>query len=93
MYAWKLFKNFTGTGRHFIVKHEFNMYKKTKLEVACARLLSHYQSANLTTSRAQSHYLTTFEVERSVLVHFSLAKLWHPMMIQRYIMAAIKRSL
>ena len=32
------------------------------------RLLSHYQSANLTTSRAQSHYLTAFEVERSALL-------------------------
>ena len=62
LYAWKFFKNFTGTGRHFIVKHELNMLKNTKLEVARARLLSHYQSANLTTSRAQFHYLTTFEV-------------------------------
>ena len=31
------------------------------------RLISHYQSANLTTSRAKSHYLTAFEVERSGL--------------------------
>ena len=25
LYAWKFFKNFTGTGGHFIVKHELNM--------------------------------------------------------------------
>ena len=39
------------------------------------RLLSHYQSANLTTSRAKSHYLTSFEVERSALHSRQLLKM------------------
>ena len=60
--------NFTGTGRHFIVKHEFKK-KYTKLEVARARLLSHYQSANLMHCQQGPVSLfddINFEVERSV---------------------------